>query len=87
MADVCAQQNQQADASSVAGNWRLLSDDEKKRRRKASYAKRDYSRVNLMGCFQRWRDMRKKLNMSTDKELADFLMDYYESAQKNDPSR
>lgn len=71
-----------ADASSVAGNWRLLSDDEKKRRRKLSYAKRDHSRVNLLGSFQRWRGLRKKLNMSSDKELADFLMDHYESAQK-----
>lgn len=74
-----------ADASSVAGNWRLLSDDEKKRRRKLSYAKRDHSRVNLLGSFQRWRGLRKKLNMSSDKELADFLMDHYESTQK--PSR
>jgi len=72
----------QADTSSVAGNWRLLSDDEKKRRRKLSYAKRDYLKVNLLGSFQRWRDLRKKLNMSSDKELADFLMDHYESAQK-----
>lgn len=63
----------------------FLSDDEKKRRRKLSYAKRDYSKVDLLGSFQRWRDLRKKLNMSSDKELADFLMDHYESAQK--PSR
>ena len=84
MADASAQL---AEASSIGGNARLLSNDEKIMRRKSSYAKRDSSKINLLDSFQRWRDLGEKLNMSSDKELANFLMDCYESAQENEPSR
>ena len=84
MADASAQLVR---ASSIAGNPRLLSKDEKLMRRKSSYAKRDSSKINLLDSFQRWRDLGEKLNMSSDKELANFLMDCYESAQENEPSR
>lgn len=84
MADAPAQH---AEASSISENARQLSNDEKISRRKSSYLKRDSSRINLLDSFQRWRDLREKLNMSKDKDLAKFLMDFYESAQEKGPSR
>lgn len=84
MADASAQH---AEASSIAENARQLSNDEKISRRKSSYLKRDSSRINLLDSFQRWRDLRDKLNMSKDKDLANFLMDFYESEQEKGPSR
>lgn len=71
----------------VAENWRFLSNEEKEIRRKALCARRDSSRINLSDSFERWRNLRENLGMSKDKDLAKFLMDFYESAQEKNCSR
>ena len=72
-----------AGLSSVAENWRFLSNEEKENRRKTLCARRDSSRIN----FERWRNLRDNLGLSKDKDLAKFLMDFYESAQEKNHSR
>ena len=67
--------------SAVAENSRFLSNEEKANRRKTSYARRDSSRINLLDCFPRWRELRDHLCLSKDKDLAEFLMDFYAQEQ------
>ena len=71
-----------AGLSSVDENGRFLSNEEKENRRKALNARRDSSRITLLDSFERWRNLRENLGMSKDKDLAKFLMDFYESAQE-----
>ena len=76
-----------AGLSSIAENWRFLSNEEKEKRRKTLCARRDSSRINLLDSFERWRNLRDNLGLSKDKDLAKFLMDFYESAQEKNRSR
>lgn len=70
-----------AGLSAVAENSRFLSNDEKAHRRKTSYGRRDSSRINLLDCFPRWRELRGQLCLSKGKDLAEFLMDFYAKEQ------
>ena len=76
-----------AGLSSVAENWRFLSNEEKEKWRKTLCARRDSSRINLLDSFERWHNLGDDLGLSKDKDLARFLMDFYESAQEKNRSR
>jgi hypothetical protein len=40
-------------------------------------AERDKTRISLFEHFERWRDLRKQINLKADKELAGVLLDSY----------
>ena len=66
-----------AEASNSVENTRFLSIEEKDSRRKSFYAKRDATKVNLLQSFYRWRTLRNELQLSKDKQLADFQINFY----------
>ena len=57
----------------------IVSPGQQLERRKKSYAKMDSTRINLSNAFERWRDLRERLEIENDKDLAAFLLDFYES--------
>ena len=57
----------------------IVSPGQQLERRKKSYAKRDSTRIYLSNAFERWRDLRKRLEIENDKDLAGFFLDFYES--------
>ena len=62
----------------------LLFQVAKIQRPNAKQAKQDSTKVALYEQFQRWKSLKDLLNLKTDKELAEILLDNYEkSAQKN----
>ncbi|XP_078348868.1 D-aminoacyl-tRNA deacylase 2-like isoform X5 [Oculina patagonica] len=76
-----------AGLSAKAEKPRFLSNEEKANRRKTSYARRDSSRITLLDCFPRWRELRDHLCLPKDKDLAEFLMDFYAHAQEQNRFR
>lgn len=66
-----------SEASSSSASGAVVSSDLAAKRRKKYTAERDKTKVSLFEHFQIWRDLRKKLNLKTDKELAGVLLENY----------
>ena len=68
----------EASCSSASDN--VVSSDQTDlaaKRRKKYTAEKDKTKVSLFEHFETWRDLRKKLNLKTDKELAGVLLENY----------
>ena len=55
--------------------------EESQQRRQQAQANRGKTRIYLSEHFGRWRTLKERLNISSDKELACVLMDAYENSQ------
>ena len=65
----------------------IVSPGQELERRKKSYAKKDSTRIYLSNAFERWRDLRERLEIENDKDLAGFLLDFYESRYHEETNR
>ena len=66
-----------SEASSSSASGTVVSSDLAAKRRKKYTVERDKTKVSLFEHFEIWRDLRKKLNLKTDKELAGVLLENY----------
>ena len=63
--------------------FRVLSEEDKKEKRKAYQARRDATKIYLLDeQFARWRQLKSDLNLKTDKEVATLLLDSYFNSQR-----
>ena len=63
-------------------NPSTTSQQKKAADRKLYYANRDASKVYLFDLFPRWKALKDKKNLRSDKDVAQFLLDAYESMNK-----
>ena len=64
-----------SEASSLSASGTVVLSDLAAKRRKKYTAERDKTKVSLFEHFEIWRDLRKELNLKTDKELAGVLLE------------
>ncbi|XP_028418400.1 uncharacterized protein LOC114543733 [Dendronephthya gigantea] len=65
-----------------SANFSLPSSEDAKTKRKDYIAKRDSTKVALYEQFQRWRSLKEELDLKTDKQLAEMLLDNYEKGAR-----
>ena len=63
-----------SEASSSSASGIVLSAELAAERRKKYISERDKTKISLFEHFESWRNLRKQLNLKTDKELATWLV-------------
>lgn len=66
-----------SEASSSSTSGIVLSAELAAERRKKYISERDKTKISLFEHFVSWRNLRKQLNLKTDKELAGVLLGNY----------
>ena len=64
---------------STSSESNLPSSRKKGASRKEYFANRDASKVYLFDIFPRWREFKKERNIRSDKDVAEMLLDAYQS--------
>ncbi|XP_028417582.1 uncharacterized protein LOC114542029 [Dendronephthya gigantea] len=65
-----------------SANFSVPSSEDAKTKRKDYIAKRDSTKIALYEQYQRWRCLKDELNLKTDKQLAEMLLDHYEKGAR-----
>ena len=76
-----------SEASSSSASASVVSFELAAQRRKKYTAERDKTKVSLFEHLESWRDLRKKLNLKTDKELAGLFLENYFDEYKDNTSK
>ena len=76
-----------SEASSSSASASVVSSELAANRRKKYTAERDKTKVSLFEHFESWRDLRKRLNLKSDRELAGVLLENYFEKSKDNTSK
>ena len=76
-----------SEASSSSASVSVVSSELAANRRKKYTAERDKTKVSLFEHFESWRDLRKRLNLKSDRELAGVLLENYFEKSKDNTSK
>ena len=68
-------------STSSTPNMNPSSESEKKKKRKAYLARRDATKIYLFDTFERWRALKESKNLKSDKDVAEMLLESYQTQQ------
>ena len=68
-------------STSSTPNINPSSESEKTKKRKAYLARRDATKIYLFDTFERWRALKESKNLKSDKDIAEMLLESYQTQQ------